>query len=128
MSCNCNFYPILSERVDIKEYSKKIHSKAVTFEAWYDNLLVGLVAAYFNDKEFFFGFITNVSIFKEFMGKGIACKLLEMSVGYARKTKFKIIGLEVHKDNKAAIKLYKKFKFKIIASSSKYKKMSLKLI
>ena len=43
------FYPPLSERVNIDDYAQKIRKFGVTFEAWIDNCLIGLVACYVND-------------------------------------------------------------------------------
>lgn len=75
--CQYNFVPPLNARVDIKEYSEKISAKAVTFEAWDDKILAGLLAAYFNDDEKISGFITNVSTLKRYQGKGIAAELVK---------------------------------------------------
>lgn len=109
--CSENFIPPLATRLDIKNYSRKIFDKAVTFEAWSDNILVGLIAAYFNDYENKKAFITNVSVLKKFMGLGIARKLLDCCIQYAKQKKTDMIILEVNRNNEAAIALYKKFHF-----------------
>lgn len=109
--CDDNFSPPLHERVDIEKYSKKIFEKAITFEAWADHLLIGLLAAYFNDHISHSGFITCVSVLKNFMGAGIASELLPRCIEYARQHHFIHITLEVSKDNNPAIGLYKKFNF-----------------
>src|SRR5438477_2194200 len=44
-----DFSPRLSLKVDIGDYSRKINARAQTFEAWFGDTLVGLVAAYMND-------------------------------------------------------------------------------
>lgn len=108
IKCNDNFLPPLNKKVSIEEYSKKLFEKSVTFEAWSGNLLAGLVAAYFNDKENFAGFISNVSVLPEYSGKGIASVLLEHCNKYAAKKGFKEIKLEVSQENYPAIHLYKK--------------------
>ena len=48
-SCNLNFTLPLSEKVDLVGYAHKIYENSVTFEAWFNETLVGLVAAYFNN-------------------------------------------------------------------------------
>lgn len=106
--CKDNFVPSLDQTVDLAEYAKKIFEKAVTFEAWSGGVLAGLIAVYFNDVENRTGFITNVSLVKEYIGKGIANKLLDMCIDYARKNDFKEIKLEVKKNNEPAINLYRK--------------------
>lgn len=116
--CNYNFIPPLDERVNIQEYSKKIVEKSVTFEAWANTILVGFVAAYFNDIENHSGYITNVSITKSYMGLGIASKLLNLCIGYAREKNFNELKLEVNKDNAPAINFYKRLNFSAIESKS----------
>jgi ribosomal protein S18 acetylase RimI-like enzyme len=111
MKCNENFIPHLEKKVNIQEYSRKIFEKAVTFEAWVDGILAGLVAAYFNDLENRFGYVTNVSRMKRYAGLGIASGLMNLCIKYARQRNFKEIRLEVHKDNGAAVSLYRKSGF-----------------
>lgn len=110
--CNDCFSPPLSQRVDIVEYSKKIFDKAITFEAWHDKDLVGLVAAYFNDSSGNFGYITSASVKYDYIGEGIATTLMSSCLSYARQCGFKSITLEVFITNFSAIRLYKKFGFK----------------
>ena len=110
--CSDSFVPPLAERVNINEYVKKIFKKSVTFEAWADQLLIGLLAAYFNYVDGIV-FITNVSLLKNFVGYGIASNLLEMCIRYAGENNFREITLEVHENNSDAISLYKKFRFAI---------------
>lgn len=110
-NCDVNYIPPLSKSVNIEEYSKKIFEKAYRFEAWLDEILVGLVAIYLNDKVNFRGYITNVSVLKEYTGLGIASKLLVNSVDCAKKMNFNEILLEVNKYNTLAIILYNKLKF-----------------
>ena len=109
--CSENFIPPLATRLDIKNYSRKIFDKAVTFEAWSENILVGLIAAYFNDHENKQAFITNVSVLPGFNGKGIASQLVKMSVDYAVQNDYTEIHLEVSSKNNKAINLYTKFGF-----------------
>ena len=86
--CNDSFITPLNERVELHEYSKKIFDKSMTFEAWENKFLVGLVSAYFNDNENSFGYITNVSTTKKFTGKGIASILLKNCIEYAKQHNF----------------------------------------
>ena len=108
LSCADTFIPPLETSVDIKAYAKKIFENAVTFEAWTDKKLVGLVAAYLNDQTKLKAFITNVSIMSEYRGKGIALELLSRCVTLSKNKLFSEILLEVAADNKSAIQLYLK--------------------
>ncbi len=109
--CKDNFMPALDKIVDIREYSKKIVENSITFEAWVNNNLAGLIAAYFNDKKNQSGFITNISIVNEYTGKGLALELLKNCIAYGKQKKFKEIHLEVFHENKHAIRLYQKNDF-----------------
>jgi len=108
-ACSDSFVPPLAQRVNIIEYAQKIFEKSVTIEAWAGQLLVGLIAVYFNVVDS--AFITNVSVLKEFSGYGIASKMMDMCIENARTNNFHAITLEVDKYNKVAIRLYRKFRF-----------------
>ena len=62
--CDADFVPLLSSRVEIKNYAKKIINKATRFEAWSGDTLLGLVAAYYNDQEKRIAYITSISVLK----------------------------------------------------------------
>lgn len=115
--CDGNYKPNLHERVDILDYSNKIFENSVTFEAWSNKSLVGLVAAYLNDVSGRTGYITNVSIMKKFMGKGIATALIAMCIEKSKKNNIKIMELEVFRGNIPAINLYRKFGFRTFQAS-----------
>ena len=87
IQCNDEFIPKLDTRVNIEEYSNKIEQFAITFEAWNNEQLVGMIATYLN-QENELGFITNVSVLKDYMGAGIASKLLEMCINYVANKNF----------------------------------------
>ncbi len=106
--CSDNFIEKLSERINIKEYSIKIKENAVTFEAWYNEQLVGLIACYANNIDSGIAFITNVSVLKDFQSKGIAHNLLKNLQSDELIKKFRIVQLLVDVDNYSAISLYKK--------------------
>jgi ribosomal-protein-alanine N-acetyltransferase len=114
--CDSQFIPVLSLVVDLNGYASKIYANADRFEAWQNNELIGLVAAYFNDTVNAAGFITNVSVDNSYSGYGIASKLLSMCIDHAKTFHFKCINLEVNKNNSKAIDLYKKFQFEEFGS------------
>lgn len=126
--CNDNFYPPLTERVDLEEYSRKLFEKSLTFEAWKEGALAGLLAAYFSQGADRPVFITNVSVLKKFMGLGIASELLGRCIQYAADENFTEIKLEVNNESIHAINLYRKFDFVIDDGSQGFLKMKLKLI
>ena len=60
------------ENVSLPGDAKKIRKNATTYEGW-ENTLVGLLAIY--EK----GYITNLSVLREYQNRGIASKLLKMA-------------------------------------------------
>jgi ribosomal protein S18 acetylase RimI-like enzyme len=106
--CADTFIPPLYTYVKIDDYGKKIYDNAVTFEAWDKDILVGLVAAYYNNLETRIGYITNVSVLESHLGYGIASILLKQSLDYGKSKKFIEVRLEVNTGNLEAIKLYEK--------------------
>jgi ribosomal protein S18 acetylase RimI-like enzyme len=122
-----NFFPPLIERVDIEEYSRKIFEKSTTFEAWNGNLLTGLLAAYFSKGLDRTVFVTNVSVLADSMGQGIASRLLGNCIEYAIHENYRVINLEVHKENSHAIGLYRKYNFINDGANGDYLKMKMEL-
>ena len=123
--CDSNFIPPLSSRVLLKDYARKIFKKAVTFEAWSDGVLVGLIAAYFDISDNISGYITNVSILNSYMKMGIAGKLIKHCMGYAKQHGFDEIRLEVNASNNLAIQLYRKFGFMTLGIKDDFMLMSV---
>lgn len=110
--CNDQFIPPLNTKVSIEAYGKKISENAVVFEAWDGNVLVGMVAMYVNEN--IEGYITNVSVYSEYGGKGIASQIFNNLLAYSEENNISSIKLEVNVSNAFAISLYKKFGFKSI--------------
>ena len=117
-SCSEQFNPPLHQKVDIDAYSAKLAEYAILFEAWDEDLLAGLVATYYNDKEKRIGFITNVSTISRYSGKGIASALMEACIQYGRQEGFMTLQLEVNQQSHSAIRLYQKFNFIILKEGS----------
>ncbi|MEG1574577.1 MAG: GNAT family N-acetyltransferase [Bacteroidales bacterium] len=100
----------ISRRVDISLYSKKIRENAITFEAWDNNILVGLIACYVNNQDTG-AFITYVGVVKEYRQQGIAFTLLSNLISEAIVKMCGVIRLKVNIINNNAILLYKKSGF-----------------
>lgn len=125
--CDVDFVPLLSGRVEIKDYARKIVSKATRFEAWSGCTLVGLVAAYCNDQEKHIAYITSVSMLKEWVGKGIAARLMSQCIEHVKASGMRQISLEVAEGNTPAIKLYKKSGFVVCKVADAFVTMNLYL-
>lgn len=125
--CKNTFIPPLDKTVGLINYSRKLCQFSTRFEAWHNDELVGLIAAYFNDEKFQKGFITNVSVLNSFQGMGIAQSLIKNCIYYAKKHNFLNIELEVNQMNIAAISLYEKYDFQVIEQFKDTVKMNLEL-
>jgi ribosomal protein S18 acetylase RimI-like enzyme len=126
-ACSRNHKPPLDTRVDLAEYALKISRHAVTFEAWANGSLVGLVAAYLNDAAGRTGYITNVSVTPEFLGRGVASKLMDMCLERAAAIGMAVLVLEVGRANAAAIELYRKLGFEESGDNGDFITMKLSL-
>ena len=126
--CDKCFFPELSSRVNLHDYSRKLVSSAVNFEAWQDHQLVGLVAAYLNAPDKHTAFVTNVSVLPTFVGKGIAKELIQQCIDHVQAQQFKELALEVSDGNQPAIRLYRNVGFKNKGEMNGYITMHLNLV
>ena len=125
--CEADFVPPLSGRVRIEDYARKIAAKAARFEAWAGGALVGLVSMYCDPGRGSPAFITNVSVLREWTGRGIASVLLRQSIAHARSQGAGRIGLEVASANTDAIRCYESCGFVVSGSDAPFVKMNLNL-
>jgi len=116
-SCDGDFTPRLSSRVDLRDYAAKMFEKSVSFEAWQDNVLVGMINVYLDDVSCQTGFITNVSILKAYRGQGVASNLVAVCLEHSRNLSFTRIKLEVSRENSTALRLYSRAGFEVIGQS-----------
>ena len=107
LDCNMLYTPPLSERVDIKQYAKKVYSFAHKFEAWHFKDLLGLCAIYCNSKQNQSAFLTDLSVSQSVQGQGIGSKLLEMAISSLKSKSFTSLYLECSANNHVAIKVYR---------------------
>lgn len=125
--CDPEFVPPLASRVDIDSYAKKIFGNAMRFEAWSDDRLIGLLAAYCNDNETRTAYVTTVSVAPERARKGLAAQLLQHCIAHASASGMRQIRLEVAGTNLPAIGLYHKNGFIARAANTPFIIMELHL-
>lgn len=104
--CGPDFIPPLEERVNLVDYSIKLSSNALTYEAWLASNLVGLVAVYFN-LENRTAFVSSVSVENGCRGHGIATRLIRKAIADASRLRLLSVKLEVNVHSVATIRLYK---------------------
>lgn len=125
--CDRHFMPPLSERVDLTGYAHKLTERAQCFEAWTDDCLVGLVAAYFCNAIASTAHISNVSVLPQCAGQGIASTLLGRCIEHARDRGVSAIGLEVSADNAVALRIYAKAGFEPLDANGAMRTLQLQL-
>lgn len=122
------FQPALSSRVDIHAYAQKLHDRAVRFEAWVVDELVGLVATYCNQLDWDKAFVSSVSVWPQCQGQGIAGELMRQCIDHVRGIGFGQMELEVDQRSLPAVALYQKFGFKTLRSSGASLTMGMRFI
>lgn len=111
--CDEDFDPPLSTRVNLSDYAEKLSTRASRFEAWLDNDLAGLVAAYCNAEEGTAVFVTNVSVLPALRGRGIAERLLTSAIHTIGQGEQGTLLLEASRGAGAALALYDKLGFRV---------------
>jgi ribosomal protein S18 acetylase RimI-like enzyme len=109
--CDYDFVPPLSDKVNLMEYAQKLFKKSITFEAWSNKRIIGLIAAYLSKADDLSVFITNVSVIQEYKRCGIASTLMRNCIFYVLNHNLTTILLQVDKNNIAAIEFYNTFGF-----------------
>ncbi len=66
------------------------------------------------------GYITNVAVYPEYRGQGVAGQLLQVFCNFAEGNKLAFLTLEVRPSNEAALALYKKFGFEEVGRRKNY--------
>lgn len=65
----------------------------------------------------------SITVLKEYWGRGIGSRIMEILIEFAKENKIEVIYLDVRQDNERAIALYQKFGFKKNCDIEKYFKI-----
>ena len=65
----------------------------------------------------------SITVLKDYWGRGIGSRLMEMIIEFSKSVGIEILYLEVRSDNEKPISLYKKFGFKKIGSHDSFFKI-----
>lgn len=118
--CDTEFIPVLSARVRIEDYARKIAARACRFEAWTEDTLIGLVAAYFGSEEPRVVHVTSVSVLRDWTGRGIAATLMRSCFASTAESGIGRITLEVAETNAPAAGLYEKLGFQPVGRNGQF--------
>lgn len=122
------FFEQMQSRLDITKFSEKIYHNAAQYWVFNNEKKIGFMAVYFNHPTREFGYITTISIIKEFQGIGLGKRLLEEAISHASENGFKKIRLQVHSNNIKAQNLYTKNGFEMLENDGLYRLMSINII
>jgi ribosomal protein S18 acetylase RimI-like enzyme len=115
------FYPRLSSRVNIGQYSKKLYANAYFILCnTNDKSVVGLIAFYANDFETSVAYLSIIFVNQEYQGHGIAKNMIKMMFDKLKELNFIEILLEVHQENASAINMYENIGFTPIKSNGEF--------
>lgn len=124
-ACDASFVPPLGERVDLDGYAARIVARAERFEAWDQDRLAALVAAYCNDPARRMAFVTSVSVLPSRQGRGLASRLLRECIDHVRLGGFERIELEVDSRNTIAARLYHRHGFEPVGAHDHTRRLRL---
>ena len=113
LQCDPEFLNELKKRVDLEAYSLKLSSRAELMHLTEQGRVLALLA-YYVDEVKLEAFVSNVSVIREFQGRGFAKSLLG-ALQNKLSSEFQAclaIRLEVSKANERAIGLYRTMGFK----------------
>lgn len=115
LTLNSNvFIPELKSRIDIREFSRKISVYGTHFWAYHNDKPVGFMACYLNDPGNELGYISTISVTKDWQRLGIGSRLLDAGVQYASEREFRRVALEVRNCNSAAAYFYMSRGFRLV--------------
>ncbi|TCL59372.1 ribosomal protein S18 acetylase RimI-like enzyme [Kineothrix alysoides] len=121
MKMDSYMVPPLSERVCIKDYAKKLSEYADIFYVQTGEIDCGHCAIYMNQKEE--SYISSFGVLPEYQGLGAGSLLMQNVLQNATGQGIRKISLEVHKDNKKALRLYSSMGFKSMEIEGEFIKM-----
>lgn len=103
-----DYFEKLSDRVDIDEYSEKLHESSVKLTLRDGASLIGLSPCYFNNIKAKIGYISSLTIKDGFRGKKLGSKMIEQIIQYAKKIGFNTVMVKIHFENKVSHQFYLK--------------------
>lgn len=113
LEVNQEFIPPLANFVEFEIYSAKIFTNANRFELYNDDVLRGLLAAYFNHENKT-AFVTLFGISKDFRTlSNIRRLFISFLKEFLKDHRMEYVELEVHRENTSLLRFYNKLKFTV---------------
>lgn len=113
IKCDIQFFPQLSSRVNLSEYSEKLFHNSTIINAKKNNEIIGIIAFYVNDNSIDYGFISLICVLNNYKGNGVGSNLMNECILLVKKKRLKSIKLEVDIENRYSMSFYRKFGFHV---------------
>ena len=111
--------PSLIEKIsNMNEYANKLFDKAETYVSFAESKTLGLISFYANDKKSKISYITQIAVKKYAQNMHIGKQLLNICFQVSKRNEMHKVKLEVKKNNKNAIRFYKKKGFEFCGEAS----------
>lgn len=111
--------PSLIEKIpNIDEYASKLFYKAEVYVSFTEPKILGLIAFYANDKKSKISYISQIAVQIYAQNMHIGKQLLDICFQVSKRNKMHKVKLEVNKNNKNAIRFYKKNGFEFCDEAS----------
>ena len=114
-----NMFPfMLSDKVELNSYSKKLYEKSNVCLLKNESDYLGFAAFYTNDLDTNCAYLAQIAINNNYQNKGFGLELLNFICATSKKKGMNMLKLEVDSGNKKAIDFYVKFGFEFCQEAS----------
>ena len=110
--------PLIEKIPNINEYANKLFHKAEVYVSFAKSKTLGLIAFYTNDKKSKISYITQIAVQIYAQNMHIGKQLLDICFQVSKRNEMHKVKLEVNKNNKNAIRFYKKNGFEFCDEAS----------
>jgi ribosomal protein S18 acetylase RimI-like enzyme len=108
-----DYYEKLSDRIDIDEYSQKVHEGTVQFTLYDKDVLIGFSPCYFNNIREKIGYISSITIRSGYRNLNLGSEILQRIKKYAVEHDFYAVAVQSHCQNRINGGFYEKNGFKL---------------
>ena len=113
-SCDGEFDPPLSARVDLSEYVQKLLRSAIVIVARIHGEIAGFAAFYANDPSHKISFLSLILIDQQFRRYGLGRTLMEQWIKHCRQQRFRELHLEANAADTRLVEWYGQQGFKTV--------------
>ncbi len=106
-------YTDLNQLIDLDKYSRKLSEKALHFTAYNHETLIALCSCYFNDYNSKIGYISGISISKNYRRMDIGSQLIKKVSTYGKSINFKQLQVKPDCNNTVLLNFFMKNGFSI---------------